>query len=111
MNRRQRLRRLATIPGMKEAAAVQAERRGDGSHPYVVGHFCKVNGRVMLRCVYAGPAYDIPRPPAFTYEAERFNRWRTRQAAHQFVQRWKLDAHVFDIGYLDVFNPVDLALA
>lgn len=102
MSRRQRLKWLCTKKGRKIAAATQAERRGGNDHRYVVGRFVLAGTAVMLECVYCGIAWDIPRPPVFTRQAERFNRWRTRQAAHQFAVRYKLDCHVIDLGFLDV---------
>lgn len=88
---------------MSKAAKVQRLRRGDyKSHRFVVGNFALEAGRVVLRCVYMGRAYDVPRPPVFTTDATCFYRWRTRQAATQFRDRWGLDAHVYDLHFMDV---------
>lgn len=45
----------------------------------------------------------MPRPPILTSDPQRFCRWRTRQAATQFKNRWRLeDLHVYDIQFADV---------
>lgn len=88
---------------MKAAAAIQHKRRHRGDFKFVVGRFfLAADGSISLRAVYCGPAFDIPRPPGFTSQAARFNRWRTPQAAAQFRDRHRLDAHVIDLAYLDV---------
>lgn len=110
-NRTSRLKFLVTHEGMKHAAAVQRQRRGEpNEHRFVVGNFALADGRVVLRAVMCGPAYDIPRPPVLTEQAERFNRWRTRQAAHQFTTRYGLPWHVIDLHFLDVLPDEVVAL-
>lgn len=90
---------------MAAAALMQRQRRGGTDHRFVVGTFYLVGDRVVLHAVECGPAYDVPRPPVLTDDARRFNRWRTRQAAHQFCQRWHLDdCHVVDLHFLDVLR-------
>lgn len=103
MNRRQRLRQLATPRGMRRAARVQDERRGGVDHVYVVGGLRLVGGRIVLMCVEMGAAWNIIRPIQLTSEARSFYRWRTKQAATQFAARWGLgDLHVYNLDYADV---------
>jgi hypothetical protein len=82
-------------------AAVQAERRGGNEHECVVGSFRLVEGRVSLACVYCGAAWNLEE--RLTFEARDFARWRTKQAAWQWLRlRPWLDARVIHLGRLDV---------
>ncbi|HEV2293808.1 MAG TPA: hypothetical protein VGR35_08120 [Tepidisphaeraceae bacterium] len=50
-----------------------------------------------------GPALDILRPLRVTENADLMYRWRTKQAASQFVARHGImDVHVFNLSWLDV---------
>jgi len=103
MNRRNRLRALCTPKGMRTAALTQRQRRGAADHRFVLGGLRMVQSRIELRGVEMGPAWNIIRPIALTSDVDRFYRWRTRQAATQFMHRWALaDLHVFDLGWADV---------
>lgn len=103
MHRMQRLRFLATPRGMRVAAARQAERRGGADHRFVLGGLRLVGGRVVLMAVEQGPAFNILRPVQLTDRPAAFYRWRTRQAATQFRDRWGLaDLHVYDLDFADV---------
>jgi hypothetical protein len=88
---------------MHAAAQVQAARRGGADHEYVVGCFRLVDGVVVLAAVARGAAWSIPDPPCLTVNAAAFARWRTKQAAWQWLPlRPGLDAHVIHLGRLDV---------
>lgn len=86
---------------LPKAATVQQLRRGGADHEFVVGCFRLVAGRVTLACVYSGPAFNIEE--RLTDDARRFARWRTKQAAWQWLQlRPGLDCRVIHLGRLDV---------
>lgn len=74
------------------ARATLAEAR------HVVGRFVLAGNVVLLEAVEMSPAYYIdPRAP-LTREYSKFARWRTRQAAWQWLQRNG------DVGCLQVVN-------
>lgn len=107
MDRRKRLRWLATPEGMRSAALTQEQRRQPGR--FVVGGLRLIDGRVVLHAVEQGPAFNIIRDlkgrPLIGDQAQAWYRWRTRQAATQFVGRWGLeDLHVFDLDWADVLS-------
>lgn len=87
-----------------KAAAVQAKRRGGADHEYVVGGFRLDGERVVLACVYCGPAWNIEE--RLTVEAARFARWRTKQAAWSWLQLrpWMDGVRVIHLGRLDVLD-------
>ena len=106
MNRRERLKFISVPAGMAVAAAVQKRRRGGLDHEFIVGGFVLFDGGVILRAVRMGPAYEID--GSLTTEARRFARWRTKQAAWQWLQlRPDLARRlrVIHLGRLDVLNP------
>lgn len=110
MHRRQRLAFIATPKGMRVAHRVQSERRGGNDHRFVLGGLRLSGGRVVLKAVEMGAAYNILRPIQLTESAQFFYRWRTRQAATQFRDRWRLaDLHVYDLDFADVL-PDDVEL-
>ena len=73
MDRTSHLRMIRTRRGRATAAAAQARRRGVREcHRFVIGSLIRVDGKITLHCVYCGPAYDVPRPPVFTTDPDRF---------------------------------------
>lgn len=104
MNRTAHLRKLATPAGMKAAALTQSKRRGDyKTHPYVVGGLRLINNCIVLVAVEKGAAWNIIRPIRLTANATLQYRWRTKQAAAQFIDRHQLpDLHVWHTGWLDI---------
>lgn len=103
--RRDRLKWLATPKGMATAALTQKQRRGGTDHRMVIGSFRMRDRRVTLYAVECGPSFDIPRPIRLTSDSARWNRWRTRQAASEFVKRWTIpNVHVIDLDWIDVLD-------
>jgi hypothetical protein len=108
-NRRERIRRLTTPEGMRAAALRQQQRRGEGDHVHVIGGLRSRGGLVVLMAIEADHALAIVRPLRLTADTTRWNRWRTRQAATQFIARHQLaDVHVLNLDWHDVLPaPAD----
>lgn len=95
---------------MRAAALTQRQRRGDDTtHVYVVGGMRLIGNAITLAAVEQGPALNIIRPIQLTPDARRMYRWRTKQAASQFIDRHTLaDLHVFNLAWLDILHAGDL---
>ena len=98
------LRRIQTPEGMAAAALRRDQRRGGHDHRFLAGRFVfEFDERVLLEAIEMGPAWDIVRPVRFTSCARLWYRWRTRQAAQQFIDRWSIrDVRTLDLDFLDV---------
>lgn len=106
-NRRSRIKRLTTPAGMKRAALIHSKRKGNMiTHRYVLGGMKLIDRQIVLQAVEQGPGMNIIRPIQLTADAFLQYRWRTKQAAHQFMNRHELkDMHVFSVHRLDVLPP------
>jgi hypothetical protein len=91
---------------MAKGAALAAERRGGADHEWVCGGFrLDFLGRVVLWACECGPAFN--RLETLTDASSRFSRWRTKQAASQWLLARQsygslLDCRVIHLGRLDV---------
>lgn len=88
---------------MRAAALRQQQRRGGTDHVHVIGGLRRADSCVVIMAIEAGAALNIIRPLQLTSNPDRWNRWRTRQAATQFIQRHGLrNLHVLNLDWHDI---------
>lgn len=89
---------------MRAAALKQSKRKGtDKTHTHVLGGMRLLAGRIVLFAVEQGHAQNIVRPIRLTDQWPLMYKWRTKQAASQFMHRHELpDLHLFDTHYMDI---------
>lgn len=106
-HRRSHLESIQHPAGMKAAAKASAKRRGSPkTHVYVVGNHELHAGEVKLVCVETNAPSTILENQCTT-KAHNFARWRTKQAANQWLRRRPglVNMHVYNLTCLDVLDP------